>query len=73
MNFRFRHERNAVATVDSIPESLHHMTSEFNVGLCRFVLTCACGARFDTPYIDEALELRELHETMAPLADQLGG
>jgi len=27
--------------------------------------------QFDTPYIDEALEWRELHETLAPLADRM--
>ena len=35
------------------------------------MLECTCGAHFDTPYIDEALEYRELHERLAPLADQL--
>ena len=39
--------------------------------ICRFVLECTCGAHFDTPYIDEALEYRELHEQLAPLADQM--
>jgi hypothetical protein len=73
MKFRIRNERQAVEIDDSTTQSAHSMSSEFNVGLCRFVLACTCGARFDTPYIDEALELRELHETMAPLADQMAG
>ena len=71
MNFRFRSGRNPVAVSESTNAPSHVMESEFSVGLCRFVLTCSCGAQFDTPYIDEALELRELHETLAPLADQL--
>jgi hypothetical protein len=48
----------------------HVVTSEFSSSLCRFVLDCTCGAVFDTNYIDEALEWRELHLTLAPLEDQ---
>jgi hypothetical protein len=71
MNFPFRHAHNNVAVHDSIAAPAHQMTSDFVVGLCRFTLTCTCGAAYDTPYIDEVLELRELHEAFAPLADQL--
>jgi hypothetical protein len=49
----------------------HVVTSDFSSSLCRFVLDCTCGAAFDTNYIDEALEWRELHLTLAPLEDQL--
>jgi len=34
-------------------------------------LECSCRAEFDTPYIDEALEYRELHERLGPLADEM--
>jgi hypothetical protein len=71
MNFPFRPGRNDVAVQDTIAAPAHQMTSDFVVGLCRFTLTCTCGAAYDTPYIDEVLELRELHEAFAPLADQL--
>jgi hypothetical protein len=71
VNFRFRHQATTVVVDDSASDNKHEMTSEFSTGLCRFVLTCSCGAYFDTPYIDEALELRELHTSLAPLADQL--
>jgi hypothetical protein len=50
----------------------HVVTSDFSTATCRFVLECTCGARFDTNYIDEALEWHELHRELAPLADQLG-
>jgi hypothetical protein len=49
----------------------HVVTSDFSTSLCRFVLECSCGELFDTNYIDEALEWRELHMTLAPLEDQL--
>jgi hypothetical protein len=49
----------------------HVITSEFSAARCRFVLECSCGVSFDTNYIDEALEWRELHTTLAPLEDQL--
>lgn len=49
----------------------HLIESGFCMAICRFVLDCTCGAHHDTPYIDEALEWRELHERLAPLADQL--
>ena len=50
----------------------HHVTSGFSYALCRFTLDCSCGAHTDTTYIDEALEWGEMHELLAPLADQLG-
>lgn len=53
------------------PQAPHQIESGFSYQLCRFVLDCACGAHHDTPYIDEALEWREMHEQLAPLADQL--
>jgi hypothetical protein len=56
----------------SRPLPSHHVTSGFSYALCRFTLDCSCGAHTDTPYIDEALEWREVHELLAPLADQLG-
>lgn len=49
----------------------HHVESGFDMSTCRFRLRCSCGTEFDTRYIDEALEWREMHETLAPLADQL--
>ena len=55
------------------PEPTHVVESEFSTSLCRFVLECTCGEHFDTNYIDEALEWRELHLLMAPLADELAG
>lgn len=72
MNLRIRRRRPA-ADVITIEQSAHQMTSRFDDGLCRFVLDCSCGARYDTRYIDEALELRELHEAMGPLIDELEG
>lgn len=49
----------------------HAIESTFRAERCRFELACCCGAVHDTPYIDEALEWRELHLSLAPLADQL--
>ena len=49
----------------------HRIESAFATSLCRFTLDCSCGVHFDTPFIDEALEWRELHETLAPLADKM--
>jgi hypothetical protein len=49
----------------------HQIESAFATSMCRFTLDCSCGIHFDTPYIDEALEWRELHETLAPLADKM--
>ena len=49
----------------------HVIESDFSKALCRFTLDCSCGAHFDTRYIDEALEWRELHESLAPISDQL--
>jgi hypothetical protein len=50
---------------------MHQVTSDFRYAICRFTLDCSCGAHFDTPFIDEALEWHEMHERLAPLADQL--
>jgi hypothetical protein len=50
----------------------HVVESDFSPLICRFVLECSCGDRHDTRYIDEALEWRELHLALAPLADRLG-
>ncbi len=72
MNLRIRRRR-PETTVATIERSAHELTSRFDDGLCRFVLDCSCGAHYDTRYIDEALELRELHEAMAPLIDELEG
>jgi hypothetical protein len=58
------------AAHERMPAS-HVVNSEFSTALCRFVLECSCGARFDTNYIDEALEWHELHVALAPLQDQL--
>ncbi len=66
---RARHHRSTVATVRPVPA--HLVSSDFSYAMCRFTLDCTCGAHSDTPYIDEALEWRELHEQLAPLADQL--
>jgi hypothetical protein len=71
MNFRFRHSEQPTLEAPAVALPTHQVTSEFVTGLCRFTLSCTCGAEFDTPYIDEALEYRELHTSLAPLADQL--
>ncbi len=71
MMFRFRHDRPTAATQASGDTLTHRVTSDYSEALCRFTLTCRCGEHFDTPYIDEALEIRELHEQLAPLMDQL--
>jgi len=70
MNLRIR-RRQPAASVAIIERPAHEMTSEFDTSVCRFVLDCTCGARYDTRYIDEALELREMHLAMAPLIDEL--
>ena len=49
----------------------HLIESDYRQGLCRFTLDCSCGAHFETRYIDEALEWREMHESLAPIGDQL--
>ena len=71
MNFPFRRDRHLTELRPPMNDDAHVVTSGFSNALCRFVLECTCGAHFDTPYIDEALEYRELHEQLAPLADQL--
>ena len=69
--FPFRSERHLTELAPPLHDSAHTITSSFSYALCRFVLDCTCGYRFDTPYIDEALEYHELHQTLAPLADRL--
>lgn len=71
MNFPFKRDRHAITPRPTLQDDHHRMTSDFSADLCRFVLDCTCGAHFDTPFIDEALEIREMHLTLAPLADQL--
>jgi len=75
MNIRFStrggHNQSSAGAARPLPD--HQVTSGFSYAMCRFTLDCSCGAHKDTPYIDEALEWREMHEQLAPLADQLGG
>lgn len=71
MNFPFTRARRTLEQPAQRPANAHEMTSDFSTATCRFVLDCSCGAHFDTPYIDEALEIRELHELLAPMSDQL--
>lgn len=72
MSIPFLSRRRAhAATTAVVIETGHHVESGFDAGSCRFRLHCSCGTEFDTRYIDEALEWREMHETLAPLADQL--
>ena len=71
MNFPFHRERRTIDRVTPPSINGHTLESAYDSGTCRFVLECSCGAHFDTPFIDEALEIRELHELLAPLADQL--
>lgn len=71
MTFRWRRQRPRTDAVAKGPRPAHAVESGFDVSRCRFVLDCTCGDHFDTPYIDEALEYRELHAQLAPLADQL--
>lgn len=70
MNLRLR-RRHHDARIEPAAPPAHRMTSDFDPSICRFVLDCACGAHYDTRYIDEALELREMHQAMAPLIDSL--
>lgn len=58
-------------TAAVVVEPGHRVESGYDAGSCRFRLCCSCGAEFDTRYIDEALEWRQMHEMLAPLADQL--
>lgn len=55
------------------PVAAHQIESDFLAAICRFTLDCSCGAHHETPYIDEALEWREMHARLAPIADQLPG
>lgn len=56
---------------EAVAPPAHQIESGFDMGTCRFRLRCSCGTDFDTRYIDEALEWREMHEMLAPLADEL--
>jgi hypothetical protein len=72
MNLPFlRRDRHLTALHPPLHDEGHQVSSTFSYSLCRFVLECSCGAEFDTPYIDEALEYRELHERLGPLADEM--
>lgn len=72
MNLPFtRRDRHLTDLQPPLHEEAHVISSGFSYAQCRFTLDCTCGAHFDTPYIDEALEYREMHERLAPLADQL--
>lgn len=53
------------------PVPAHVLDSGYLADRCRFEIRCSCGAVHDTPYIDEALEWRELHLRLAPIADRL--
>ena len=66
-----RRDRHLTDLQPPLHEEAHVISSGFSYAQCRFTLDCTCGAHFDTPYIDEALEYREMHERLAPLADQL--
>jgi hypothetical protein len=66
-----RRDRHLTELDPPLHENAHQISSGFSYAQCRFTLECTCGAHFDTPYIDEALEYREMHERLAPLADQL--
>lgn len=59
-------------TIEYSKASGHRIESGFDASVCRFHSVCACGAEFETRYIDEALEWSEMHLELAPLADQLG-
>ena len=69
----FRRDRHLTELAVPLHEERHRVTSSFSYEKCRFVLECRCGAEFDTPYIDEALEYGEMHQTLATLADQMDG
>lgn len=74
MNFPFMtrsRSTRVLADLVTPKPSGHVIESDFSKALCRFTLDCSCGAHFDTRYIDEALEWRELHESLAPITDQL--
>ncbi len=67
----FRRDRHLTELAAPLHDERHQVTSSFSYEKCRFVLECPCGAEFDTPYIDEALEYVEMHQKLAPLADQM--
>lgn len=58
-------------TLESKVIPAHQIESDFCRAICRFTLDCSCGAHHETPFIDEALEWREMHSRLAPIADQL--
>jgi hypothetical protein len=74
MTFNFLHRNRGVAPTQVVVDPrAHAVTSDYRAGICRFTLSCTCGVAYDTPYIDEALDWRELHERLAPLTDQMTG
>jgi hypothetical protein len=70
MHLPFRRDRHLTETLPPLHDD-HVISSAFSTEICRFVLDCSCGDHFDTRYIDEALEYREMHERLAPLTDQM--
>jgi hypothetical protein len=72
LHLPIRRRRSAVVAIER-PDAheKHVIESTFSPAICRFVLSCACGERHETRYIDEALEWRELHLALAPLSDRL--
>lgn len=71
MNVHFPSFGRRQRTSTDRPSSGHHIESDFRTAICRFTLDCSCGAHHETPFIDEALEWREMHSLLAPLADRL--
>jgi hypothetical protein len=65
------HRHHTAAVSPREDDAMHRVESTFSPAICRFVLSCACGERHETRYIDEALEWRELHLALAPLSDRL--
>jgi hypothetical protein len=65
-----RFGRHPVAAIER-PVSAHEIESDFRRAICRFVIDCSCGAHHETPFIDEALEWREMHSRLAPLTDRM--
>ena len=70
MHLPFRRDRHLTETLPPLHDD-HVISSAFSTEICRFVLDCSCGDHFDTRYIDEALEYREMHERLAPLTDPM--
>ena len=69
VNFPSFGRRPSAVAEKSMPA--HQIESDFRAAICRFTLDCSCGVHHETPYIDEALEWREMHSRLAPIADQL--